>query len=143
MLDVVRELLLEHADLADVGLPQSDADIDAAAKSLRVSFPESFIAYLRAWGRISFGPIEFQGLGATTHNVVATTMRVRRDRGLPEHLIVVCDHEGDEYVCLDTSAMRKGECPVVIWDSPARVISRPRAPSFESFLESDIQDFLG
>lgn len=143
MLNAIRKLLLEHGDLADTGQPQSDAEIDAAAKVLGVTFPESFKAYLRAWGRISFGPIEFQGLGTTVHNVVATTEGVRRDRGLPKHFVVVCDHEGDEYVCLDTSAMDQGECPVLIWDSPAQIVSRPRATNFEKFLESDIQDFLG
>lgn len=142
MLDTAKRLLLEHPNLADVGVPQSEAEIDVAAKSLGVTFPDSFRAYLRIWGRVSFGPNQYHGLGTNTLNVVTTTERVRRERGLPKHFVVVCDHEGDEYVCLNTSVMSAGECPVVIWDSPSRLVSRPRAPNFEMFLESDILDFL-
>ena len=81
------------------------------------------------------------GLGATIDNVVGVTIRARA-AGLPGSLVVVSDHDGDEWVCLNTSDMRNGECSVVVWDVAARKVSRPRADGFESFLESDVAAFL-
>ena len=142
ILDRVHQLLHEHADVADTGSPHMDEAVTAAEAALGVMFPESFREYLRRWGWLSFGPNEYQGLSSTTHNVVATTQRVRQLRGLPSSFVVVCDHEGDEYVCLDTALFQGGECPVVIWDAAARTVSRPRADNFGDFLESDIRGFL-
>jgi hypothetical protein len=142
MLEDIERLIFDNPDLSDIGEGQSEEDVAAAAKKLGVTFPESFRLYLLKWGRLSFGPNEYQGLGSSVYNVVLTTERIRRVRGLPSELVVVVDHEGDEYVCLETRAMKEGECPVVIWDSPTQTISRPRSENFAKFLEADIRDFL-
>lgn len=141
-LSEVQEILRNHPDLADVGWPQAEADIVRAEEALSVKFPESFREYLRRWGWISFGANEYMGLGRSTQSVVAETESIRRIRALPASLVVVTDHEGDEYVCLETSLMKNGECPVVIWDSPSQSISRPRAPTFDQFLAMDLRDFI-
>lgn len=142
MNEEVEVLLREHPDLADFGDPQSPNVIADAERVLGVSFPISFKEYLEKWGWISFGPNEYLGLGVKVQSVIATTQRVRETRGLPTCLVVVCEHDGDEYVCLDTQAIKGGECPVVVWDSPSREISRARSESFEEFLTTDIRAFL-
>lgn len=138
----VKRIIRDNPDLADVGSAQVDGAIESAERALGVRFPESFREYLGTWGWLSFGPAEYMGLGTTIRNVVAVTLRVRRDRSLPENFVVVASHEGDEYVCLDTSLLKDGECPVVIWDSPTRGVSRPRASTFGEFLQSDMLDFV-
>lgn len=143
MNQAIAALLSGHPDLADSGKPQPSYVIAEAERALGVAFPVSFKDYLATWGWISFGPNQYMGLGTKIQSVVETTRYVRQARGLPPHLVVVCDHEGDEYVCLDTQLMKDGECPVVIWDSPTGQISRPRSESFNEFLISDMQAFLG
>jgi hypothetical protein len=135
-------LLRDHPDLADSGDPQPSYVIAEAERALGVVFPASFKDYLAKWGWISFGPNEYLGLGTKVQSVVATTRRVRESRELPQYMVVVRDHEGDEYVCLDTQAMKDGECPVVVWDSPAKRVSRTRSKTFNEFLTSDMQGFL-
>lgn len=142
MLDIVEQLISAHPDLVDVGTPPSEQEIGSAETTLGVKFPESFQDYLRRWGWLSFGPNEYFGLGATMQNVVRETERVRRSSDLPGHMIVVCDRDGDEYVCIDTSECKNGECRVIVWDSPTKSFSRYRARDFSSFLEEDIRAFL-
>lgn len=142
MLNSIQNILRENVDLSDVGFPQKEEDVLRAEEELGVKFPFSYREYLKKWGWLSFGPNEYQGLGNSVNNVVQTTHRVRKARGLPAYFIVVCDHDGDEYVCLDTSRFNKEECPVIIWDSPTQSISRSRAKDFAEFLVSDLTDFL-
>lgn len=142
MLEKIISILEHNIDLAGYGESQSVPSIGRAEDLLGVKFPESYRQFLVRWGWLSFGPNEYFGLGTQYGNVVTKTEWIRASRGLPVHLVVVCDHDGDEYVCLDASAMREKECPVVIWDSPTRVVSRTRAATFADFLESDIRGFV-
>jgi hypothetical protein len=142
MNQTIEALLRDHSDLADTGKPQPSYVIAEAERALAVDFPTSFKEYLAKWGWISFGPNQYMGLGTKIQSVVETTRYVRQALGLPVHFLVVCDHEGDEYVCLDTQAMKDGECRVVIWDSPTRQVSRPRSENFYEFLISDMRAFI-
>lgn len=142
MMQEIQNILKENPDLADVGMGQTEDAIDNAERDLDLKFPHSFREYLLEWGSLSFGPNEYQGLGSSINSVIATTKRVQEHRGLPSQFVVVCDHDGDEYVCLDTSTWRDNECPVVIWDSKTQSVSRPRSNSFEEFLRTDLLAFL-
>lgn len=137
----ILSLIREHADLAWRGDPQSDDQIDQAEKDLGVLFPKDFRAYLRELGWLAFGPNEYTGLGIATLNVVSVTKRARERSQLPCNLVVIADHDGDEFVCLDCSTDFTGR--VVIWDVPSRSISRVRADDFVEFLKTDIAGFLG
>ncbi|RYF29259.1 MAG: SMI1/KNR4 family protein [Comamonadaceae bacterium] len=138
----IEDLLRSHPDLADYGTAQSAETIRAAESTLGVAFPNSFKNYLAHWGQISFGPSEYFGLGSKVNGVVERTLDARETGRLPQTLIVVCDHEGDEYVCLNTALIENGECPVIIWDVPSRSISRSRAPTFDEYLITDMEAFL-
>ncbi|MAB09290.1 SMI1/KNR4 family protein [Hyphomonas sp.] len=142
MLQEVARLLRENPDLSDCGEPQSDAAIRQAECALGVTFPRAFREYLARWGWVSFGPMEYFGLGTTVNSVVDWTLRGRERANLPESLVTVCDHDGDEYVCIDTKECSDHDCQVVIWDVPTAAISRVRAQGFESYLISDIRDFI-
>ncbi|NEX93805.1 SMI1/KNR4 family protein [Caulobacter sp. 17J65-9] len=142
MFDSVARILLGNRDLADVGEPQTSAAIKRAEDALGVKFPPSFREYLSKWGWVSFGPNEYFGLGAEFNNVVRRTKEARDRNALPHCMIVICDREGDEYVCIDTSRCWNADCEVIVWDIPAKSPSRGRSNSFEDFLTSDMEDFL-
>ncbi|MCI8359822.1 MAG: SMI1/KNR4 family protein [Clostridiales bacterium] len=113
-------------------------EIDNAIESLSVAFPESYKAFLTdfggddAGGEMIFG-IDFRSghraphKNVTLHDkvcfvvqsitnhaeddvVIATQME--RGQGLPKHLLII-GFWNDTFVCLDTSKMNNGECPVV------------------------------
>lgn len=142
MLDEVERILRENEGLTDTGERQTDAAVAGAEHDLGVKFPKSFREYLARWGWVSFGPNEYFGLGASVSDVVRRTMQARDRADLPNFLIVVCDHDGDEFVCIDTNQCSGEDCKLVIWDVPTKAISRVRAQGFESFLVSDLRDFL-
>jgi hypothetical protein len=142
MFEHVQRLIGQYPALVDVGFPQSSNAIDAAEQQLGTQFPVSFREYLCRWGTLSFGPNEYFGLGSKINDVVSKTERIRDAHGLPQGFVVLCDHDGDEYVCLDTSAMRDCECRVVVWNPTARSIDRPRAATFEAFLQDDMEAFV-
>lgn len=142
MISIVERILVEHHEFADAGAAQPADTIEAAERSLGTTFPRSFKDYLSRWGHIWFGPNEYFGLGSTSFGVVERTMLARESSEIPRTLVAVCDHDGDELVCLMTDESKDGECPVVIWNVPSRSISRRRADSFGAFLASDMQAFL-
>ena len=143
MLDDVIHILTENKDLADIGPPQNNSTILQAELELGVRFPRAYREYLTRWGWLSFGPNEYLGLGTDVNDVVKRTIQARVRAKLSNNLIMICDREGDEYVCIDTGKCSEEDCQVVIWDVPTRAVSRVRSDSFEQFLASDLRDFLG
>jgi hypothetical protein len=90
----------------------SEREIENAMRSLSVTFPESYKAFLR-----DFGGGEIDGkviLGITKDEekdiVIATEMG--RGVGLPNYQVIIGFWD-DILVCLDTGKMENGECPVV------------------------------
>ena len=141
MFERLENLIRDFPELADVGVAQGADEIARAEKALGVVFPSSFKEYLARYGTVAFGPTQYFGLGSTVADVVANTEWVRNQIGLPPELLVVCDHDGDEYVCLDTSKAGGGDCPVVIWEPTTKSVSRVRASTFEDFITSDTEAF--
>lgn len=140
MLDEVAHILDKHRDLAAKGVPQSDAAILCAERALGVKFPCDFFEYLMAWGWLSFGPNEYYGLGVTVNDIVNRTLDARIRLNLPTALVLICNHDGDEFVCIDTRINNQNsDFGVVIWDIPTRSISRTRALNFAQFLASDLR----
>ena len=142
MFDDVIRILKDNIDFADIGQPQTNASILQAEEELGVTFPRSYCDYLRIWGWISFGPNEYFGLGSEINDVVDRTKRARKSVKLDDNLIMVCDQDGDEYVCIDTDVGSGKDSRVIIWDVSNKIISRIRSSNFEEFLRSDLQDFL-
>lgn len=142
MFESVEKLIRQYSGLADAGSAQSPAAIAEAERALGTRFPASFREYLLRWGTLSLGPAEYFGLGSEINDVVSKTKRLRATHSLPDQFVVLSDHDGDEYVCLDTSSMVDEECAVVIWEPARKSIDRRRALTFEDFLTTDIQAFV-
>ncbi|MBY0523582.1 MAG: SMI1/KNR4 family protein [Gemmataceae bacterium] len=126
VLRVVHESCDWPADEPD---PASEEEIAAAERELGIVFPESYRAFLRAFGAGNLHSHEFYGLPSTTlrGNVVMMNQLCPQ----PADCLQITEDVGDAFYCLDTSRRdARGECPVVICDNG-------RAPSVvaESFLE--------
>ena|SRR5690625_1575921 len=93
-LSQVQYLISSNPDLSDTGEAQSEVAVTAAEDALYVDLPESYRAYLKRWGWISFGPHEYMGLGLPFQDVVIFTNRLRENQFLPQSLVVVASHEG-------------------------------------------------
>lgn len=79
-------------------------------QDLRVNFPESYKWFLCTYGECTVAGAEIYGSYEGIDNT-----RQYREFGSPDYYVVI--ENLDEYqICLDTSDMKKGECPIVDWD---------------------------
>ncbi|MCS1351406.1 SMI1/KNR4 family protein [Mechercharimyces sp. CAU 1602] len=85
-------------------------------KQLDVSLSEGYKWYVRKFGSGGIGGIDILGIDPyyEVSTCVRETERVRKS-GLPKHYVVIQSLD-ESRVCLDTSKMKNGECPVVFWD---------------------------
>lgn len=89
----------------------SENEIENAMKTLSVVFPESYKAFLSDFGGGDAGGEIIFGITNNEEDVVIAT-QMERSQGLPKNLIII-GFSNDTLVCLDTSKMSNGECPVV------------------------------
>ena len=120
-----------YADLAQRGVPATDADIAAAEATLGCAFPPSYRRFLRQIGGLSLpehlGVVQhFVGVGdgPVLAGVVAQTLAARRAYQLSDDLVVVgMGAERREWFCLDTRrSAEDGECPVRLYDARDRAL---------------------
>jgi len=146
--EAIQQLADVNPELITVGKGQPVETIAKAEQYLGVTFPESYKEFLRTWGNLAVGPLEFYGLcgdnfeDSGVPDAIWFTARKRRQLNLPSHLVVVLNHDGDEYDCLDTSHTRDGECPVVAWDTNSGQVNCVRGKTFAMYVLQDIRDFL-
>jgi len=141
---------LNEVDDLDFGTPKSDDDINIAEKKLSVILPSSFKEYLKCWGNLSLGPIEYYGLtkdsnleSAGIPNFVWFTLQKREQIGLPDNLVVFQNLNDEVYCCLDTSSYDKNnECPVVKWDNINSCIDMSTDSGFFAFLLDEIEEYI-
>lgn len=108
----------------------SDASVREAQRLIEVELPNSFLAFLNkyGWGGVEY--IELFGLGddVPDHlNLVAVVNSERNEMNprLPKSFIPVLNDGFGNLYCLDTSAMKEGECPVVFWNHELPPDQRP------------------
>ncbi len=90
----------------------SGSEIENAMKSLEVSFPESYKAFLTDFGGGDAGGEIIFGITNNEEDDAVIATQMERGAGLPKNLIII-GFWNDTLVCLDTSKMGDGECPVV------------------------------
>ncbi len=90
----------------------SESEIEDAMKSLSVTFPESHKAFLVDFGGGDAGGEIIFGITNSEEDDVVIATQMERSQGLPENLVLI-GLWNDTFVCLDTSKMDNGECPVV------------------------------
>ena len=142
----VEQFIGEHKDISDAGRPASDELIDKAERFLQVKFPTDYRAFLKKWGTLAIGPLEFYGITGDSYesssipNAIWFTHVKRQHLGLPNQLVILYDNNGDEYFCLDTSAVEKS--PVVIWDVSTRKILATKAVSLFEFIINEVKGIV-
>lgn len=137
----IENFIKQHAELCDIGRAAADERIDAAERFLQVRFPQEYREFLRRWGTLAIGPLEFYGIAgdsfgsSSVPNGIWYTQRKRHELGLPTELVVLYDNNGDELHCLETGVPDGAR--VVVWDVASRRITSVRAPSlFEYILDA-------
>lgn len=90
----------------------SESEIEDAMKSLAVTFPESYKAFLADFGGGDAGGEIIFGITNDEEDDVVLATQMERSAGLPENLVIIA-FWNDTLVCLDTGRMNDGECPVV------------------------------
>jgi len=143
----VEQLVQRYADLVDSGEPASDELVDRAAAFLQLRFPHDYREFLKRWGTLSIGPVEIYGItpdrqfeSSGVPNGIWYTHVSRKDAGLPKHLVVLYDNNGDQLLCLDATEVTRS--PVVVWDLIDREIYGPRAESLFDFIADEVADAL-
>lgn len=150
---VIARLREAYPDDTYVGGAASEELVRQAEIVLGVALPPSYRAFLARYGTLSLAPNEIYGLTLADRegglgepgapSTVGFTLESRADVGLPQGLVVLVNHDGVEYDCLDTNAPHAhSECPVVRWNVPTRGrVIVPVAPSFDAYLAMMLEEF--
>lgn len=150
----IEQLIAEIESLGEVFTwhgPQSEASVAELERILDVKLPPSYRAFLLRYG--GGGIQAYTGISGIWANepmrtdggtAYGDTLRMREERGLPLHLIVI--ERGDEHfppMCLDTSRREPdGEYPVVGFRLPSRTISHDSYANFAAYLEHSLATSL-
>ncbi len=90
----------------------SESEIENAMRTLSVAFPESYKAFLIDFGGGDAGGEIIFGITNNAEDDVVIATQTERSVGLPKNLVII-GFWSDTLICLDTSKMEGGECPVV------------------------------
>ncbi|MBF6614712.1 MAG: SMI1/KNR4 family protein [Chloroflexi bacterium] len=108
-----------NLDLADFVGPIPFEEVWVAENLLGVTFSDSYREFLQRYGAGSFAGLPVYGLGVpddTLPSVVFATNALRKsDDFFPGDLVVIQDSGQGDLLCLATSRLKDGECPVVQW----------------------------
>ena len=111
--------------------PRSELLIQAAEKTIGITFPNTYRRFLLEYGAGNFGSSEIYGIidedfmNSGIPDSVWYTMKLRSDFSLPNHLFVIHDVGNGEMVGLNFAKIANDETPVVVF-------------TFESILQKDV-----
>jgi hypothetical protein len=142
----LKQLVNDHADEFFTHSKKSDLLISKAEQVLEVKLPQSYKDFVLEWGMMSFEGLEFYGIihedfaNSGLPDAVWFTLHLRRQFDFPKNLVVFLDHEGDEYLCLDTNDyFSPEECAIVLWDNVEKEVADRYEISFGDFLIEEIE----
>ena len=99
--------------------PVSVESVSKIEAALNIALPESYKVFLQRYGAFYVsnsalaGALEKNPLSEDGGMVYYETKEARRAIGLHPSLVVIHQDSNEWFVCLDTSKMVNGECPVV------------------------------
>jgi SMI1-KNR4 cell-wall len=96
----------------------SEADLQAIEHRLGCRLPRSFREFLLLTGGGGLGTLNVSDSDVSENlgSVIGDTLYWRDEYGMPSHLVAIqCDDDDNEPFCLDTSAFRGEECPVILY----------------------------
>ncbi len=140
----LKTIVIEHEECIDVGGGVSEALIKKAEAFLRVSFPESLKLYLKEWGNLAIGPLEFYGMtgnddfeSSKIPDGVWFTASERSALGLPHHFFVLLNNEGDEFHCIDLDTEE-----VKSWDTAQKEVVVTKGPNLFDYIIEEAGEFF-
>ena len=83
---------------------------------LKVNLPESFKWFLNQYSLLMMPNYIIYGVGNNAEPACLKLTLGVRESGLPAHFVVIENDNDGRIICLDTSRMKDGECPVVGWE---------------------------
>jgi antitoxin YobK len=149
----IEQLITEIESLGEVfewAGPQTQQSVAILENSLGVRLPPSYRAFLLRYG--AGGIRAYEGISGIYNDPLSMhlgtaygdTTRMRTDRGMPSHLIVI--ERGDEHfppMCLDTSRLGPdGEYPVVGFWLISQTVSTDSYANFAEYLEHSLATSL-
>lgn len=148
----IARLRVIYPDEVFVGGGCDEALVADAERVLGVRLAPSYGDFLRRYGLL--GPSALRGVRPNTSRPRAWRWAERRaehcavyagpsEQGwAPPSFVVVQDHDGVEYACLDTASARSdGECSVVVWSVPTRDVVVRADESFDGYLRTLLSEF--
>jgi translation initiation factor RLI1 len=144
------ERIRKH-DRVGLIVPVGMGVVDVVQDALHVTFPKSYRVFLQTFGAVFIWNEYLSGitdsekpLEVVRGNVYWDTIQTREEIGLPEHMVVVQVCDDEFYQCLDTSQMKRGECPVLGIDRPPMrgrsVLAKNFTEHFLNFLEGHLEE---
>ncbi|MGI0117612.1 SMI1/KNR4 family protein [Zooshikella sp. RANM57] len=128
----------------------SSEEISSAEQYLGVSLPNSFKRYLKEFGNMAFGHVEYLGLTKSSDfssagfpNFVWFNLRKREQENFPDYLIIFRSVNDEIFLCLDTSKkIDDDDCVITIWSNLDKHVERELEIGFNSFLIGDIEEYI-
>lgn len=140
----IEEFIEKNREVCDVGRPATEKLIDKAEEYLGVQFPDDYREFLKKWGSLSIGPLEFYGIckddfiNSSVPDAIWYTQQKRQQLGLLKEVVIVCENNGVEFYCLDTSSSDGSR--IVVWEICRRKIRAIEADLFFEFVLNEAVD---
>jgi len=125
-------------DVKLVGKADEDT-ITRIESGLGVSLPDSFKWFLREYGFLMLPAYIIYGSGNNADPACQKLTLALRASGLPAPFVVIENDNDGRIICLDTSRLKDGECPVVGWETQGGKV-KDLFPGFYQLLESKLAD---
>lgn len=142
--DKLKALVAESADFIDVSGGVSDALIAKAEAFLSVTFPESLKLYLKEWGTLAIGPLEYYGMTGNDDFEVSKvpdgvwfTGSKRSVLSVPDNFFVLFNNEGDEYHCVDLETEE-----IKSWNTAQQEVVAVKASNLFDYIIEESEDFI-
>ena len=139
MMDDLTRFVDEHADEVYAIGPVDDADLKAAESDLGHPLPEGVRAYVQRYGALSYGSVEFYGLGvrpASHLHLVQRTLALRTEVGFPADSVLLEDlGDGHYAVCTQDGSVLEWAMPSPIGE-PTPLAASPQAYMLQRFQDA-------
>ena len=124
----LKRFIDRHKDEVFTLGPVDEKEIEAAEADLGHRLPEELRAYLRRYGALSFGSVEFCGLGMkpSSHlHLVQRTLDLRKEEGFPTNAVVLeATGDGHFAVCRPDGAVLEWAFPTYVGE-PREIARSP------------------
>lgn len=143
------ELVQAYPSIFTVSGKKSALLVEKAEKKLGNRLPTSYKQFLMEFGKLAFGARTYLGVidddfeNSGLPDGIWFNLFLRKEYNFPQHLIVVYNNNGLEFICLDTSNFfSEDECGIAVWDCVHDVVTATANVQFSEYLLEEINEQL-